>query len=48
MTQFVFFSGKGGVGETSLACTQVWLHATEGQRTFDRHDRPRLESGRCV
>ncbi|MBP7688387.1 MAG: TRC40/GET3/ArsA family transport-energizing ATPase [Thermoflexales bacterium] len=34
MTQFVFFSGKGGVGKTSLACTQAVRYADEGQRTL--------------
>ncbi|HZY44072.1 MAG TPA: ArsA-related P-loop ATPase, partial [Anaerolineae bacterium] len=27
MTQFIFFSGKGGVGKTSLACTQAVRYA---------------------
>jgi arsenite/tail-anchored protein-transporting ATPase len=34
MTQFVFFSGKGGVGKTSMACTQAVRYADEGQRTL--------------
>ncbi len=34
MTQFVFFSGKGGVGKTSLACTHAVRYADEGQRTL--------------
>jgi len=33
-TQFVFFSGKGGVGKTSMACTQAVRDADEGQRTL--------------
>jgi arsenite-transporting ATPase len=33
-TQFIFFSGKGGVGKTSLACTQAVRYADEGQRTL--------------
>ena len=33
-TQFVFFSGKGGVGKTSMACTQAVRCADEGQRTL--------------
>jgi arsenite/tail-anchored protein-transporting ATPase len=33
-TQFVFFSGKGGVGKTSMACTQAVRYADEGQRTL--------------
>ena len=34
ITQFVFFSGKGGVGKTSMACTQAVRYADEGQRTL--------------
>ena len=34
MTHFVFFSGKGGVGKTSMACTQAVRFADEGQRTL--------------
>ncbi|EPW2121764.1 ArsA-related P-loop ATPase, partial [Klebsiella variicola] len=31
---FIFFTGKGGVGKTSLACaTAVWL-ADQGKRTL--------------
>ena len=33
-TQFIFFSGKGGVGKTSMACTQAVRYADEGQRTL--------------
>ena len=33
-TQFVFFSGKGGVGKTSMACTQAVRFADEGKRTL--------------
>ncbi len=33
-TQFVFFSGKGGVGKTSMACTTAVRHADEGKRTL--------------
>ncbi|HZY45947.1 MAG TPA: TRC40/GET3/ArsA family transport-energizing ATPase [Anaerolineae bacterium] len=33
-TQFIFFSGKGGVGKTSLACTQAVRYADEGQSTL--------------
>ncbi len=33
-TQFVFFSGKGGVGKTSMACMQAVRYADEGQRTL--------------
>ena len=32
--QFVFFSGKGGVGKTSMACTQAVRYADEGKRTL--------------
>lgn len=33
-TQFLFFSGKGGVGKTSMACTQAVRFADEGKRTL--------------
>ena len=33
-TQFIFFSGKGGVGKTSMACTTAVRHADEGRRTL--------------
>ncbi len=33
-TRFVFFSGKGGVGKTSMACTHAVRYADEGQRTL--------------
>ncbi len=33
-TRFVFFSGKGGVGKTSMACTHALRYADEGQRTL--------------
>jgi len=33
-TQFIFFSGKGGVGKTSLACTTAVRTADEGKRTL--------------
>ncbi len=32
--QFIFFSGKGGVGKTSMACTTAVRHADEGRRTL--------------
>ncbi len=32
--QFVFFSGKGGVGKTSMACATAVGHADEGRRTL--------------
>jgi arsenite/tail-anchored protein-transporting ATPase len=34
MTQFIFFSGKGGVGKTSMACTRAVRYADEGKRTL--------------
>lgn len=34
MTQFLFFSGKGGVGKTSMACTTAVHHADAGRRTL--------------
>lgn len=33
-TQFVFFSGKGGVGKTSMACATAVRYADEGKRTL--------------
>ena len=33
-TQFIFFSGKGGVGKTSMACATAVHHAQAGQRTL--------------
>jgi len=34
MTQFTFFSGKGGVGKTSMACTHAVRYADQGKRTL--------------
>src|SRR5512138_3435023 len=34
MTQFIFFSGKGGVGKTSMACTHAIRYADEGKNTL--------------
>jgi arsenite-transporting ATPase len=34
MTQYIFFSGKGGVGKTSMACTNAVRSADEGKRTL--------------
>ncbi len=34
MTEFLFFSGKGGVGKTSMACTTAVRHADAGRRTL--------------
>jgi len=33
-TQYVFFSGKGGVGKTSMACTSALRYADSGKRTL--------------
>ena len=33
-TRFIFFSGKGGVGKTSMACASAVRYADEGQRTL--------------
>lgn len=33
-TQYIFFSGKGGVGKTSMACATAVRHADEGKRTL--------------
>ncbi len=34
MAQFIFFSGKGGVGKTSMACTHAVRYADQGKRTL--------------
>ncbi len=34
MNTFIFFSGKGGVGKTSMACTAALRYADEGKRTL--------------
>ena len=34
MTQFIFFSGKGGVGKTSMACAHAVRFADQGKRTL--------------
>ncbi len=34
MTQFLFFSGKGGVGKTTMACTTAVAEADAGRRTL--------------
>jgi len=33
-TRFIFFSGKGGVGKTSMACTTAVRYADEGKQTL--------------
>lgn len=33
-TKYIFFSGKGGVGKTSMACTQAVRIAEEGKKTL--------------
>lgn len=33
-TEFIFFSGKGGVGKTSMACTTAVYHADLGKKTL--------------
>ena len=33
-TEYIFFSGKGGVGKTSMACTHAVRYADEGKRTL--------------
>lgn len=33
-TSFLFFSGKGGVGKTSMACATAVYHADEGRKTL--------------
>lgn len=34
MTQYIFFSGKGGVGKTSMACMHAVRYADEGKSTL--------------
>jgi arsenite/tail-anchored protein-transporting ATPase len=34
VTKFIFFSGKGGVGKTSMACTTAVYHADRGNKTL--------------
>ncbi len=34
MTKYLFFSGKGGVGKTTMACATAIHNATEGQKTL--------------
>jgi arsenite-transporting ATPase len=34
MTQYLFFSGKGGVGKTTMACATAVHYATEGRATL--------------
>jgi len=34
MTQYLFFSGKGGVGKTTMAAATAIHHATEGKKTL--------------
>ena len=34
MTEYIFFSGKGGVGKTSMACTHAVRYADKGKRTL--------------
>jgi len=33
-TEYIFFSGKGGVGKTSMACTHAVRYADQGKRTL--------------
>jgi len=34
MTKYIFFSGKGGVGKTTMACATAIHHAMEGKKTL--------------
>ena len=34
MTEFIFFSGKGGVGKTTMACTTAVRAADSGKRVL--------------
>jgi len=33
-TQYIFFTGKGGVGKTTMACATAVYHAKEGKKTL--------------
>ncbi len=33
-SRYIFFSGKGGVGKTSMACATAVQHALQGRRTL--------------
>ena len=47
-TQYIFFSGKGGVGKTSMACTQAVRLAEEGKKNAYCYHRPGLQPGGCI
>ncbi len=34
MTKYIFFSGKGGVGKTTMACASALHHSLEGKKTL--------------
>lgn len=34
MTRYIFFSGKGGVGKTTMACATAIHHALQGRKTL--------------
>ena len=34
MTKYLFFSGKGGVGKTTMACATAVRMATDGKKTL--------------
>ncbi|RJQ53330.1 MAG: arsenic-transporting ATPase [Nitrospiraceae bacterium] len=34
MTRYIFFSGKGGVGKTTMACATAIHHALQGEKTL--------------
>ena len=43
-TRVLFFTGKGGMGKTTLACSTAVALARAGQARADRVHRPGLES----
>ncbi len=34
MTKYIFFSGKGGVGKTTMACATAIHYALQGKKTL--------------
>ena len=43
-TRNLFFTGKGGVGKTSVACATAVKLADAGKKSLARFHRPRVQS----